>query len=100
MKKINQKLLLLFFIILSQIKSAYSICNLDNCPPLSGFCSRDICICNRNYITINNKNIQSNGIFCNSPLKSRFVAFALEFFFPFGIGHFYSEKTILAVIKL
>ena len=99
-KKITQKLILFLLITFSLIKSTYSVCNQLNCPPLRGICSRDICICDDNYKTINNKNIQSNGIFCNYPLKSRFVAFVLEFFFPFGVGHFYSGKTILAAIKL
>ena len=36
----------------------------------------------------------------NYILKSRYIAFLLEFFFPIGAGHFYSGKTILACIKL
>ena len=40
------------------------------------------------------------GIFCNYTLKSRYIAFVLEFFFPIGAGHFYAGKTILAGIKL
>ena len=99
-KKITQKLLFLFLISFSLIKSSYSVCNSLNCPPLRGICKGDICICDDNYITINDKNSPSNGIFCNYALKSRFIAIVLEFFFPFGVGHFYSGKTFLASVKL
>ena len=97
---IIQKLSFIILTLLTLIDSTYSVCNSVNCPPLRGICSENKCICEENYATINNKYIQNNGIFCNYHLKSRFVAFLLEFFFPFGVGHFYSGKTILAVIKL
>ena len=71
-----------------------------NCPSTRGMCSNNQCICNEKYITINNKDFRGNGIFCNYELKSRFIAFLLEFFFPFGVGHFYSGKIYLATIKL
>ena len=93
---------LFFFFILSQylIKSTNSICNTMNCPPFHGLCSGDICLCEENYRTVNNNQIQNNGIFCNYRLKSRYTAFLLEFFFPFGLGHFYAGKTYLSAIKL
>ena len=98
--KITHKLLFFILITLSLIKTAYTACNLINCPPLRGLCESNQCICEESYATINNKYIQSNGISCNYHLKSRFVAFLLEFFFPFGVGHFYAGKTILAAVKL
>ena len=49
---------------------------------------------------MNNNQIKNNGVFCNYILKSRYIAFILEFFFPFDAGHFYSGKTILASVKL
>ena len=99
-KNYFQKSLFVILITLSLIQSTYSVCNAVNCPPLRGVCSGNLCVCEEGYLTVNNKNIQSNGVFCNYHLKSRFVAFLLEFFFPFGVGHFYSGKIVLAVIKL
>ena len=95
-----QQLLFIILITLSLIKSIYSVCNSANCPPLRGICSGNLCVCEEGYLTVNNKQIQNNGVFCNYHLKSRFIAFLLEFFFPFGVGHFYSGKIFLAVIKL
>ena len=93
---------LLFFILLClyQFQTVSSACDSLNCPPLRGLCSNNICVCQEGFATVNNYYIKNNGIFCNYSLKSRFIAFALEFFFPFGAGHFYSGKTILACIKL
>ena len=87
-------------IIFCLIETAHSICNAVNCPPLRGICSGDLCICEEGYITLNNKSIKNNGIFCNYHLKSRFLAFLLEFFFPFGVGHFYAGKIYFATIKI
>ena len=92
--------LLFFLILICLIQSVTSICNALNCPPLRGLCSNDICVCEEGFTTVNNKYIKNNGIFCNYILKSRYIAFLLEFFFPFGAGHFYTGKTILSTIKL
>ena len=94
------KLLFMILITLSLIQSTYSVCNAVNCPPLRGYCNGNECICEEGYLTVNNKNIQNNGVFCNYHVKSKFIAFLLEFFFPFGVGHFYSGNVVLAVIKL
>ena len=100
MRNFSIKILFFITISLTLIKSAYSICNEGNCPSTRGMCSNNQCICNEKYITINNKDFRGNGIFCNYELKSRLIAFLLEFFFPFGAGHFYSGKIYLATIKL
>ena len=97
---ISNKYLLSILIIFSLIQSITSQCNSLNCPPLRGLCSNNICVCEEGFTTVNNKYIKTNGIFCNYILKSRYIAFILEFFFPFGAGHFYSGKTIFASIKL
>ena len=94
------KFFLLILISFSLIQSVTSVCNALNCPPLRGLCSNDICVCEEGFTTVNNKYIKNNGIFCNYILKSRYIAFLLEFFFPFGAGHFYTGKTILSTIKL
>ena len=97
-KNIYQKSIYTILISISLIKTAYSVCNLENCPPQRGVCYGNRCICQSNYITTNIGN--SNGIFCNYRLKSKMIAFILEFLFPFGVGHFYSGNIILGVIKL
>ena len=94
------KFFLLILISFSLIQSVTSVCNALNCPPLRGLCSNDICACEEGFTTVNNKYIKNNGIFCNYILKSRYIAFLLEFFFPFGAGHFYTGKTILSTVKL
>ena len=96
----SNKLLPLIIISICLIKSVNSICDATNCPPLRGICSNDQCICENGFTTVNNNQIKNNGVFCNYILKSRYIAFILEFFFPFGAGHFYSGKTILASVKL
>ena len=98
-KFLSNNILLLIFICFL-IQSVNSACTTLNCPPLRGLCSNNICVCEDGFTTINNKYIKTSGIFCNYKLKSRYIAFLLEFFFPIGAGHFYSGKTILASIKL
>ena len=105
LKKYSQKrtlnnLFIFSFIIISIIKSSYSLCNKSNCPESRGICSGGTCICKDNYITVNNALVNNKGIYCNYPVKSRLAAVLLEFFFPFGVGHFYSGNTLLAIIKL
>ena len=96
--KIYQKSIYIILISISLIKSAYSFCSLENCPPQRGVCYGNQCVCQNNYITTNIGN--NNGVFCNYRLKSKMMAFILEFLFPFGVGHFYSGNIILGVIKL
>ena len=97
-KEIYQKLFFIMLITISLIKSSYSFCNIDNCPPQRGTCYGNQCLCEPNYVTINigkNKNI-----YCNYHVKSRYMALLLEFFFPFGVGHFYTGNILLGAIKL
>ena len=102
--KLNNIFKLILFtclISLSMNQYGYSVCNKDNCPPSRGVCSNNNqCICNKNYITVDNQMVKSNGQYCNYYIKSKYMALLLEFFFPFGVGHFYSGKTLLAIIKL
>ena len=90
----------LIFISVSLINSVYLVCNKSNCPESRGTCSGGTCICKNNYITISNAYVDNKGIYCNYPVKSKLMAVLLEFFFPFGVGHFYSGNTLLAIIKL
>ena len=96
----SNKILSLLLISFCLIKTVNTFCDAVNCPPLRGLCNNGECVCESGFATVNNKQIKNNGIFCNYILKSRYIAFILEFFFPFGAGHFYSGKTILAGIKL
>ena len=96
----SNKLLFFILICLYQFQTVSSACDQLNCPPLRGLCSNNICVCQEGFVTVNNYYIKNNGIFCNYILKSRYIAFILEFFFPFGAGHFYAGKTIFASIKL
>ena len=73
-------------------------CTNNNCPPFQGICYENTCHCNQGFETL----IENNNapiIYCNYKLKSKFVAFFLELFFPFGAGHLYAENTLLAMIK-
>ena len=97
--KKSEKLLFISLIILSLIKTTISVCNTSNCPPSRGDCISGQCKCKNNYATIDNSFIKSNGISCNYRLKSSLMALLLELFFPFGVGHLYSGKTLLAIIK-
>src|SRR5436309_3311942 len=72
-------------------------CSFDNCPLFKGVCYEEICICTYGYITYIQENTPQ--IYCNYAQKSRMTAFFLEFFFPFGAGHLYAGKTVLATIK-
>ncbi len=73
-------------------------CTNNNCPPFQGICYENQCRCNQGYATLIDNPIEP-VIYCNYKLKSKFVAFFLELFFPFGAGHLYAENTLLAMIK-
>ena len=95
--KINFILIFIYFL---SIKKIHSIsCSPQNCPPLQGICYKNQCVCSKDFVTVNNQYIKNYGISCNYQTKNRFIAFLLEFFFPFGVGHLYAEKKYLAIIK-
>ncbi len=76
------------------------ICNHNNCPSFQGVCYDNECICSHGFATHNEFNTSNTPIiYCNYKLKSKFVAFFLELFFPFGAGHLYAGNNILAMIK-
>ena len=95
-----EKFFLIFFTLLALISSTNSACNISNCPPVRGSCFSNVCVCDERYTTVNNQYVKNNGINCNYELKYKLYAFLLEFFFPFGMGHYYSGKTIFFIIKL
>jgi hypothetical protein len=80
------------------LANSTDICTNNNCPPFQGICFENTCHCNHGFETLI-ENTNEPVIYCNYKLKSRFVAFFLELFFPFGAGHLYAENTLLAMIK-
>jgi hypothetical protein len=74
------------------------LCTITNCPLFQGICFKNYCHCSHDYSTY----ITSETypiIYCNYHLKSKYTAFFLELFFPFGVGHLYAENAVLAIIK-
>jgi hypothetical protein len=77
-------------------------CDLNNCPKDKGECVDSICLCGAGYTTIefeNNKKESENFIFCNYDYKYNEYAAYFEALFPFGVGHFYSERYLHALLK-
>jgi hypothetical protein len=89
---------LIFLITLLKINICLK-CSPSNCPPLQGICEKNVCICSKNFKTVNNQYIKSYGINCNYQIKYKLIAFLLELFFPIGVGHIYAEKTNMAILK-
>lgn len=93
-----------------QEESMKGLCNQINCPFGQGQCLNNQCYCFTGYVTNindnNNNNIRSGKIlektiiYCNYEVKSHTIAFFLEFFFPFGTGHFYSQRYVHGCFKL
>ena len=40
-------------------------CSPSNCPPLQGVCDKNVCVCAKDYATVDNEYIKSYGISCN-----------------------------------
>ena len=70
-------------------------CDFTNCPLGKGTCFENTCICNIGYTTL-----AKDEVLCEYEEKEHSIAFFLEFFFPFGTGHFYSERNFFGIIKL
>jgi hypothetical protein len=84
-------------------------CSNLNCGLPNGLCvDKSTCKCLDNYAmysTVNSgsatvaSNFQSDQ-FCNYIMKKQLVAFLLELFFPYGIGHLYCGRLASGIIKL
>lgn len=79
---------------LNSIDTNNKNCNFKVCPIGKGTCYNDICICNQGF-----KTVKSSNEYCSYEQKYHSIAFFLEFFMPFGAGHFYSERLIFFLIK-
>ena len=90
------------------VKTVFGECEVVPCG-LNSFCAMDLngtcvkynltysqCQCKKGYITLNEDLLYQ----CCYKQKSSFIAFMLEVFIGFGIGHFYRGNTLLATIKL
>jgi len=72
-------------------------CDDKNCPPDIGTCSgTSKCNCENKYANAPKLSKKT----CSYKRKSQKTAFLLEFFIPFGAGHFYVGKWLLGVMKL
>lgn len=70
-------------------------CTYDTC--FNGYCnSTKFCICDDGFETFPS----NNTIGCNYLKYKVKVAFYLEFFLPFGIGHLYSERNEFGIFKI
>jgi hypothetical protein len=81
-----------------QMNITSQICSYENCPFSQGLCYENKCLCAYGF-----KTLASNSepqIFCNYHQKSKMTAFLLEFFFPFGVGHYYAGRIYFAIAKL
>ena len=79
------------------IKQLPIVCGIQKCDSIGGFCSKYInCTCHKGYNTF----IKINELKCNYKMYSKFKAGILEFFFGFGIGHFYSLRYSFGKFKL
>lgn len=75
-------------------------CNKKNC--LNGKCNKSYCECNQGYGQVNNKNTKnsfSDKELCNYKLKNQILAFILESFLIFGIGHLYVHRILYGILK-
>ena len=80
-----------------------NVCNAQTCPLPFAYCSTpQNCHCSAGYAHV----VQVSGTSpivtqpCQYTQKKQLVAFLLEFFFPFGVGHLYSQRTLNGVLKL
>lgn len=70
-------------------------CTFNTC--FNGFCNTTkFCICDDGFDTFPS----NNTIACNYSKYKVKVAFYLEFFLPFGIGHLYSERNEFGIFKI
>lgn len=69
-------------------------CNFNTCPLGKGTCFEGNCICDIGYTTLPHDKVS-----CEYEQRDHSVAFFLEFFFPFGAGHFYAEQMLFGLVK-
>ena len=77
-------------------------CNAQNCPLPYAYCTSGTnCHCSSGFANFRLASTNpTNNLPCQYTQKKQLVAFLLEFFFPFGVGHFYSQRTVIGILKL
>lgn len=76
-------------------------CTPTNCPMPNASCLDDkTCKCWDGYANFTPAGQPDSTFYCSYAQKKQLPAFLLEFFFPFGVGHFYSGRTTFGIIKL
>jgi TM2 domain-containing membrane protein YozV len=76
-------------------------CNNQNCNVPFAVCTdTTTCSCLSAYANFVPADNPNTGLYCNYLRYKQLVAFLLEFFLSFGIGHFYCGRIVFGVIKL
>lgn len=73
-------------------------CGFYKCPKYGGECTgqfKETCTCNDEYATYP----YDTDILCQYKKKKQLIAFLLEFFLMLGIGHYYLENYVHAILK-
>lgn len=77
-----------------------SVCDFYICQNGHGYCAnvdgQSVCVCHPEFDTFP----QDSILRCNYRKKSQLVSFLLEFFFVYGVGHFYTGNYRFAILKL
>jgi hypothetical protein len=75
-------------------------CNESNCFYPYGRCvDNNTCQCTKEYASFKQEG-EFEDHYCDYERKKQLVSFLLEFFFPFGVGHFYSGRILMGVLKI
>ena len=76
------------------------LCSENNCFSPYGTCiNKTTCRCTTDYASFKIKEDNSQ-FYCAYERKKQLVSFILEFFFPFGVGHFYAGRILMGVLKM
>jgi hypothetical protein len=75
-------------------------CSNLNCVYPYGSCiDFTTCQCANEYSSYKLENIPAT-LYCTYERKKQLISFLLEFFLPFGVGHFYSGRPLMGILKL
>jgi hypothetical protein len=76
-------------------------CDNKNCPAPYAVCSdNNTCRCLPGYANFIAEGQATPGYYCNYEQKKQLVAFLLEMFVSMGVGHFYTGRVLMGIIKL
>lgn len=79
-------------------ESSFITCGFYKCPSYGGECSgefKETCTCFEEYTTYP----FDTDTLCQYKKKKQLIAFLLEFFLMLGIGHYYLENYVHAILK-